>query len=472
MTLSVKAAMKTTLREIAWMLFQGAVQLRMYRLIAWLFACQVQERGTDGKLRRPDAAPKGDGPTLLILSAESFRGDPECLAKRGTVRVLELPERWVSRLMYQFYPRDLITSQLVEFMNPDPSGKNWACKQRYRQFLKEFLPRFYDDIGVDCVIGHLVHYVTEVDWGAVSGQLGFPYVVIQRESLLVTKYAQDGVRTRLEALGKFEGQHIVVHNTATEQVLLSSKFVVPELVSDLGCMRMDDFLSRIDAPKVISKRRKRVVFFTFAVGAINDDIWHPVFSGIHNAFAQLAIRHPELDVMIKSKPKFLKSWRLQLMRAFEEAGIRPDEIPNLEITGDGAAQELILNSDVICGLNSITTLEAAISGKPVILPCIGLFNPDFEDRIYFREYFHLFDVVTSARELEDMVMKKCENPEVSTEITAGRRALFEKYVSKIGTNSTDSCIELINSVLSRTADPVNRASPQDDIPSLFVRSAD
>ena len=35
------------------------------------------------------------------------------------------------------------------------------------------------------------------------------------------------------------------------------------------------------------------------------------------------------------------------------------------------AQKLILRSDVICGFNSTTILEAGITDKPVIIPFLG-----------------------------------------------------------------------------------------------------
>jgi len=64
----------------------------------------------------------------------------------------------------------------------------------------------------------------------------------------------------------------------------------------------------------------------------------------------------------------LSSWRKLVDKAFDEAGIDVRQLPNLIMDPNLDAQKLILESSVVCGINSTTILEAALAGKPVIVP--------------------------------------------------------------------------------------------------------
>ncbi|MFQ6016733.1 MAG: hypothetical protein ACE5KF_00910 [Kiloniellaceae bacterium] len=450
MLVTFRAKARKLIHAIAWKAFYLLVHKRYYGILTWLYARVTEERLSDGTLRRPAGPSRDDRITILALAPQQFRGDLHFFAASGEVRVLQLPEQWKTRLMYQFYPQGLRQAQILwQHINARPDEPRAAARHRYRLFLRGFLPRLYRKLGVNCVVGHHVHHPANVDWGAVSDELGFPYIVLHRESLLASPHMREWVKARVAELGRFEGSHIVVHNRVARETFIDAGFVEPERISSLGCVRMDSFLKRIAGAEPRLSGRKKVTFFALGLGGVLADQLFPFFRDVHVTLARLAMRHPELDVVMKSKPKYFPQWCQMLQKAFDEAGISADRIPNLHICCDLDAQTLILDSNVVCGLNSTTLLEAGIAGKPVVLPYFGaLRDPQYDARLQFREGFHLFDVATTPEAFEALVLERLDNPGVDRAAMEGRGTLFEKYVSNLDGNATEKYLGLVRQIVA------------------------
>ena len=58
--------------------------------------------------------------------------------------------------------------------------------------------------------------------------------------------------------------------------------------------------------------------------------------------------------------------------------------------------ELILSADLVCGFYSSVILEAALAGKPVVIPLFDYFRyTDFGKRYPFDGYLDLFDIAVN-----------------------------------------------------------------------------
>ena len=91
----------------------------------------------------------------------------------------------------------------------------------------------------------------------------------------------------------------------------------------------------------------------------------------HGALARLAKEHPEVDVLIRPKPRALinRTWKQDLQRAFQDWGVDPG---NLAVQSPHRCKGRRPRSDPCprrswWRLNSTTLIEAAIAGLPVIL---------------------------------------------------------------------------------------------------------
>jgi hypothetical protein len=441
--------MKRIVRYLAWNALALAIRLRRHDLLASLYSRVVEELLPDGTVRRVQGPYSGTLPTILVLSHEQFLSDIEILAASGQVRILRLAERWQTRLMFQFYPLEVGQEGYRQFFNPTPDEVTWRPKQLYRAFLREFLPPLLDRIGVDMVVGHHIHYVPDFDWGAIADQLGYPFVVVNRENLLVTRFHKTYVPRRIERLGKFEGRVVSVHNSVAQEIFSGSGFVDAEKLRILGCIRMDRFLKSEMDLKIPDANRKNVTFFAFFPGGITLDLEGilPVYKEVYITLIEMCMHHPEIDITFKVKPSSTTSWNSLFKSTFPEYIGVFDRIPNLHLSTTIPAHELISRSPVIVSLNSTTILEAAVAGRHVVVPYYGpLRSEKYDDRIYFRDDLDLFQVPDNVDDFRQMILDGFEDPTIPKERMTRINSLFERYVSPLDGSATAKHVELFQNL--------------------------
>ena len=433
--------------------FSWLFHLQARRILGTIYALAVRERLADGSIRWPVRSTASGRFTILVLTPSEFRGDPRALASDYRTRVLELPDHWLTRLMYQFYPADVPRKrQFQRYLAPPQGTPEETGKRQYRRFLERFLPCFYGWLDVDCVVGHHVLYSPDIDWGAVSDNLAVPYFVIHREGVSggPESFEFQTFLGELMPIGEytFEGSQMFVQNDLVRELFIAGGLLTPDQITVLGTLRMDSFLNRIERvgdPTNCEDRRKRLVLFPFVVGGVTlEEPVLEVFSDVHETVAKVALENPEIDVLIKPKgpERWFRAWKAQADSAFSHCGIDPESIPNLEMRWDLDPHDVILTSDVICGLNSTTLLEAGVAGKSVIIPYFGALCDDtYDRRIYLKEELDKFDVARSKDELEGLILARLAEPSVPQDVLGPRRALFERYVSNLDGRVTERCVD-------------------------------
>jgi hypothetical protein len=400
----------------------------------------------------PDSRPSNDGQqlTVLALSPEGFRQDLEVLAKTGRCRVLVMASRWQYRFMYLFYNEGLRVS---DYMNPAPDSTEMKSKRELQNFYGRLLPKLYDRLGIDCVVSYHIRAPADVDWGIASRKAGYPYVVLFREGLIAASPdLREVMPVRFKRFG-FWGTHVIVHNESARQLCIDTALAKPEAVSALGCLRMDGFLSRIKKKNEAHQRKRQVTFFPFSLrdkSKWDFSLW-PVFSGAHVALAKLAMKYPDVDFVFKPKPKGYAGWRRLVDKAFAEAGMDARQLPNLVMDPNLDAQKLILESSVVCGINSTTILEAAIACRPVVVPFFREFREKpFVDNVKFADAFQYLDVADDPESFAKLIEDRLVKPEISKSDMAGRRAMFKKYVSDPDGGALDKYLQQLESLVAES----------------------
>jgi len=168
-------------------------------------------------------------------------------------------------------------------------------------------------------------------------------------------------------------------------------------------------------------------------------------------FLSFSIKFPEIDVVIKPKPKGLRSWEKEVMiKMVGDDGIESNKLLNLIIRDDIDIHSLFFESDIICGLNTSALLEAAVIGLPVIIPYFkDLQNAKYCERVFYREDYDLFDIAESAEELESLIFKRLQNPIIDDAIMERRKICFEKYVSSVKGDATDKYVARIKEIVNK-----------------------
>jgi len=405
-------------------------------------------------------------PTILALTPFRFRGDLNILSDSRQYRVLGLPDKWEVILLRVFWPSNISEIRSEQYYRTSGNDKDVRFQNNLRKSLKLFLLSLYSKLKVDCVISAGVHYETDIKLGLVSEEIGVPYIVFHREGIYMPR-ALEALENEYRNLGKFVGTHIVVHNEDIKATLIKSAFAGPDEVSVLGCLRMDNFIRRIQLSNinycstVLPNNKKVVTLFSFTHGSVavgvNNAIRHfskernegfiKLFEHVHASIAQLAIQNKDVEFVIKLK--WGGEWAEEIECVLRKNNMDISKIKNLQIMIDIDAHDLILRSDIICGFSSTTLLESAIAGKPVIIPYFDeALKKEYTDFVEFKDSFHLFNVAYSIKEFERLIVECLRSPiKISESQMNGRYALFEKYVSRMSGNALDKYVETVNNAI-------------------------
>jgi len=430
---------KLSIKRIALLLFNYSI---IQNTLALICSKCIKEVASDGKLINLKIIPNEGRVTMLFLSHERFRDDLLVLSAAEKVRVLIINHYLQTRLFSIYYPKMEITDAMLHAVGADsPFARH---QEIFHAFLRGFLASLYKVVQVDCVISSDVRNDFDFDWGVVSKYLGVPYIVFHRENLVASLTSYNRARETMKSLKRFRGNYIIVHNDIEKRMFLESGYVDESQISALGCLRMDNFIKRIKNGNFPKTKRKRFLYFPFEISAGGIDAYHKVLGVV----LQFAIQHPEIDVIVKPKADFYLKWEKNTMeKFFENAEIYPDKIQNLQILPYADAQDLILESDVICVINSTVLLEAGIAGKQVIIPYLK--ESQESDDIKLKDYFNLFEVALDEIELKSKILENLNNlKQTSEEIMEGRRKVFEKFVSSMDADATGKYLSIIKEIVS------------------------
>ena len=128
-----------------------------------------------------------------------------------------------------------------------------------------------------------------------------------------------------------------------------------------------------------------------------------------------------------------------------------ETISNIEITSAGSAHDLIFDSAVVCSFASTTMLEAALAGKPVVVPHFGeVEEPEFRGRVKLLSSYHLFDVATSKDEFQEIIKRRLIDPSVTNDVYVQRLRLFELWVSPVDQSSMGRYVAELKTVVKDT----------------------
>ena len=122
------------------------------------------------------------------------------------------------------------------------------------------------------------------------------------------------------------------------------------------------------------------------------------FKYLHGYFAKLALMNPHKNFIIKTK--FVNIWHNEVKQSIKEITKKNfDDIPNLFLTSETSAHELIKKACLVVGLNSTTLIEAKLAKIPVVLPIFKeAKHKYFKTHIYFQKYLRYFSVANSPEE--------------------------------------------------------------------------
>jgi hypothetical protein len=390
---------------------------------------------------------------ILAFMWNRFIGDLEIYKETAEdLAILNMPHNLLGGLYRYFYEGE------------DP-WKNWASqcvvdrRNCYRKFLRRFIPKVYRRIDIKLVIGSGFAYPTLLDWGAVSHELGYSYIVFHREGYMGSDIEKHDIEI-VGANGRhFEGTKLVLQSKEHCELLIKCGYVNKMNSSTGGTVRMDKLIRdsyQLCDQSAWQKNGQCVTMFSFGPSTgfyarPEPPLWpredahlyiYDVCRLTHIAVARFALANPDIEVIIKAK--WHGPWEDGVLGFLESDGISIHNVPNLHFNTTADVHSLIKRSRVVIGYGSTTLLESAICGRAVVVPKFGeLVDKQFQENILFPDISDCFDQACSAEDLIEKIGYRWDNPKISDSVMNRRRAAFERYISPLDGLQAERNLELM-----------------------------
>jgi hypothetical protein len=89
-----------------------------------------------------------------------------------------------------------------------------------------------------------------------------------------------------------------------------------------------------------------------------------------------------------------------------------------------------------------------VIGLPVIIPYFkDLQNQKYDERLFYRDAYDLFDIAKDVNELESLILKRLHNQTIDKKIMEGRKALFENLISSLDGDATEKYVAMIKWII-------------------------
>lgn len=433
----------------------------------------IRERFPDGtdRFAWPRLGRKGSV-ALLALGAEGFREDLTCLATEPTLRIYTIHSKWQYLVVFALYGEAIAREPSISARHYRAEELNdpvmFALKSEARRFYCRFLSFLYKMLSVEATLTFNNRFLADLDWAQVSRKFGKKDIVLFREIPNIIEGTIELAKHRLRMYGSFQGDHIIVATGATKSCFVDSNFASESQVSVCGVPRMDR-LFRLKSFHRVKGTRPLVVLFWWSITYYDSMNWRKLCETALRNFIRLAKTNQHIDFVIKPKPSNLrsdaltKSYKLKKKMVTESKG-NLAELPidehlkelypgwqrseNIDVLPFENVHNLITKATVVCGLHSLTLLESAYAGLPVIVPYFDSFADTDVGKCYaYKRFLPLFDVARNETQFQRLILSQVATPLVSAEKQKLRDIVFEREVSPAGGRATSSTANVIKAVI-------------------------
>jgi len=440
------------------------------QITAIFLSFAVKERMPNGKDRFAFIN-KSNRYSILALDSERYRGDIDILSKSKEFRVLHIKQGW-QRILTQVF---LVGKNYIHEV--ENAAKDSSLDSQHKQtelLVNDLLSKLYKILDVDCVTMVHFKYIPDYYWIIASEKLNVPCIMLYRECNVMSPIIFDMVVTMMSKHKPFKGSHVIVHNQKIKEAFIKSNFFDDKNITVASALRMDSLIKKNnDYAKnnlITDKKtnRKKFTLFYFPVNSsmfgtnndtINIDDYYPngnywnekesYFIQLHETILRLAEANRHIDFIIKPKEIFMhdESWSFY-KKVVAESGIDETKLDNYIIDAHADVHSLIMDSDVICGGQSSTTIESLLMGKQVILPLFCSYkNTAYFGQFPWKNYIDLFEVAADIGDFEKVFYKVLNSKEVMRDDMKKRRELYSMCFDDLNGNAIEKYSKTIINVI-------------------------
>ena len=407
-----------------------------------------------------------DALDVLVFSDFRWKQDLQALARVGGLRLFAIDRGLQSQINALFeVPGHVGPSEY--FMEEEPLVLGRRAAQA--RFIERLVPSLLAEQQLDCAITAAVHYMQEHAWAEGFVRAGLPFVALHKEfTILDPRHLPERIERFKGRRQKFLGSQVCVTNRVGHTLFSESGVFPPEKISVMGLMRMDSLLDPALKPDLAAPKDDKVVtLFSFGhlSGGLSPAQWRShyfslhdeigfvdLFREVHVAFAELALRHP--DVQFKIKPKNVSDWWIvEIEQVVQDAlGLSLDEIPNCSIV-DEPAPDLIAQSRATIAFNSTVILESRLLGCNTIMPVFAEATGRHVHNVFFPEFRDVFAVASSREHLVALIERALQGERLHPEQPERLSALCREYFGYDDGRTAWRALEVLRDVVAGRPPP-------------------
>ena len=420
--------------------------------------------------RMPSPTDKGGHKRYNVLMIDKDTFYEDVLASLGAspdVRVYVANRVVVKSIAAAFLPPELDDNFYV---SDDP--KTIQAKLDYGAFLTSMWPYFSRLMPIDAVVSANFGYYAERELAGAMEALGVPFLALHKENLKSPgrmDFFADLYRSRR---GPFTGRRILVYNEFERIVQTTAEIIAPDSVTVCGMPRLDRVHSwrQNEANGAANDSgRKQVLFFSFTEktglpqirrksrsGFANlaepmDDAvarlsWSRLFRDSHRAVYLLAQERPDVDVVIKTKPRPRDYG--PVIALLGDPATWPD---NLRLVSKGDPFKLLVAAHAVSGFNTTGLFEAITAGKPIVVPHFAeALDPAYAPFIV--DFEAAASYAASGEDLTAKLQASLEQPVQGAELSPLTLALLEKWTGNPDGKASDRVTQAVLSEIDASRD--------------------
>jgi hypothetical protein len=404
-----------------------------------------------------------DASALNVLTFDSWRWEQDILAlsKVGGVRLLAMDDDAINWIVAFFNLPHVKANELYYRETDKRILKRRRESVAYMAIIMGLVKRWK---SLNCATNPNATYVRTSRWMQACVAADLPFVAIHKEyTVLDTRQIQARSEEWAARGVKFFGTHICVNNENAKSLLFKAGVAPLEKITVSGLLRADNLVGPKDQPLEPDQPKRTVTLFSFGhlTGPFDPPMeirshyfslhgnfgFIELFRDVHVAFAELALRHPEIE--FKIKPKNVEQWWTDEVEWVlrDELGLSLADIPNCNMVGDWAP-DLMRDSLATIVLNSTVVLESRILGCNTIMPLFAEAAGVHSDRIYFDQFTDLFAVATSKQDLVDKLEHAIGGGSLAMGSDERLREMRNYYLGNSDGRSAERLIDVFRDVMA------------------------
>ncbi len=359
---------------------------------------------------------------ILVLNKARFWNDLKELDKSHELLFLYFEKEKLSLITEPFVK--VIRKKMTSTFWGDYKDKSFFTEylNEHSKFIFYFLKFLNFFIKFDSIITPSLWYLQDRAFEKGAHMLNKKMIYLHKENTIDPLLFEANLKLMEKKPMSFEtNSSIIVYNDNTKKIIDESGKINPKKVFKLGCPRIDRlFSSRNDDPSKIT-----LCSFRYDLGNIlinrgakhlletDDPNLKLYFNNVHKIFIELAANFKDKEFVIKIK--YEKIWK----KLIEDLIIQKEKsldckIDNLKIIStERTMEEVLRESKLVIGINSLSLIEARILGIPCITP-------------NFKEISGIENVLLFKRYLSNEIIVVNNEDELSAEVKKYLQADFKK----------------------------------------------